>query len=211
MTVKAYDHFSEWPKDEWPWKNFSPWEMASKREGAIKLDTDAMHKLQKLRLRLQKPLLITSAYRSPAHNRAVGGAKNSYHMQGVAFDVRMENHDPHHFRKIAQDVGFTGFGYYIKNGFMHIDTGPAREWGKMWPRNDVGVPTEPPRVPERLREDKQAGAALGAAGSSAVGMALEAAPAAQGLLGNLAPTAQIIAIVAAVGFISFLLWKRIKG
>lgn len=148
MTVKAYSHFSEWPSDEWPWPNFSPWEMASKREGALKLDTDAMDKLQKLRTRLGKPMLITSAYRSPAHNDAVGGAKGSYHLKGQAFDVRMENHDPHHFRKIAKDVGFTGFGYYIKNGFMHIDTGPAREWGKMWPQTATGTPVEPPRVAE---------------------------------------------------------------
>lgn len=31
-------------------------------------------------------LQITSGYRSPAHNAAVGGAPNSYHVQGLAFD-----------------------------------------------------------------------------------------------------------------------------
>lgn len=31
-------------------------------------------------------LTITSGYRSPSHNAAVGGAPNSFHVQGLAFD-----------------------------------------------------------------------------------------------------------------------------
>jgi len=33
-----------------------------------------------------KPLVISSGYRSPALNKAVGGARNSQHMQGLAVD-----------------------------------------------------------------------------------------------------------------------------
>lgn len=211
MTVKSYSHYSEWPSHQWPWPDFSPREMASKREGALKLDTNAMDKLQALRTALGRPMLITSAYRSPAHNRAVGGAKNSYHMRGVAFDVRMENHDPHHFEAVARSVGFTGFGYYPKSGFMHIDTGPARSWGAHWPKTETGLPTEPPRQPEKLREDKQAGAAVGAGGAGAVAVALDAMPAASGLLGNLAPVAQTIAVAVAAMFIAWLIYKRVRG
>ncbi len=53
-----------------------------------------MDKLQALRDRLGKPLIVRSAYRSPEHNRAVGGAPGSKHMQGTAFDIAMSNHDP---------------------------------------------------------------------------------------------------------------------
>jgi uncharacterized protein YcbK (DUF882 family) len=35
-----------------------------------------------LRDRLGKPLIVRSAYRSPEHNRAVGGATQSKHMDG---------------------------------------------------------------------------------------------------------------------------------
>ena len=41
-----------------------------------------------------KPLSVRSAYRSPEHNRAVGGATRSKHMEGAAFDIAMANHDP---------------------------------------------------------------------------------------------------------------------
>jgi uncharacterized protein YcbK (DUF882 family) len=114
---------------QWRWPNFSPREMASKREGELLIHPDSMDKLQALRSALGVPLVITSAYRSAAHNKAVGGAKNSQHRLGRAFDVMMANHDPAAFEKAARKVGFTGFGYYPKQGFMHIDTGPARTWG----------------------------------------------------------------------------------
>ena len=43
-----------------------------------------LDKLQALRDRLGKPLIVRSAYRSPEHNRDVGGAQRSKHMIGAA-------------------------------------------------------------------------------------------------------------------------------
>ena len=43
--------------------------------------------LQPLRLHLKHPVVITSGYRSPALNRAVGGSKTSHRMQGRAADL----------------------------------------------------------------------------------------------------------------------------
>jgi len=54
---------------------------------AIRINTEAMDKLQALRDRQGKPLIVRSAYRSAEHNRAVGGAQASKHMQGTAFDL----------------------------------------------------------------------------------------------------------------------------
>ncbi len=144
-TGKVYKTWQQFPMSEWRWPNFSPQELASKREGELMIDEDALDKLQKLRNILGKPLLITSAYRSEAHNRAVGGASRSQHRLAKAFDVRMDNQDPQHFESVAKAVGFTGIGHYPKSGFMHIDTGPARRWndGSDFPKNSSATPTFP--------------------------------------------------------------------
>ena len=192
------------PPSVWPWTSFSPREMACKGTGKLVIDDDAMNKLQALRDLLGKPLIITSAYRSPEHNRAVGGAKRSKHMEAIAFDVRMDNHDPHRFEAAARSVGFTGFGYYPKSGFMHIDTGPTRTWGTPWPKSKTEWPVEPPRQPETLSEDKDAKAAAGAGVAGVVAVAADYLP----ILGQLAPTAQLVAVVVAAAFIGYILWKR---
>ena len=93
---------------------------------STRIDAAALDKLQALRDRLGKPLIVRSAYRSPEHNRAVGGAPASKHMLGTAFDISMANHDPAQFEATARAVGFRGFGRYPRSGFMDIDLGPAR-------------------------------------------------------------------------------------
>lgn len=142
MTQQFFNHYRDVPAGWWRWPNFGAWEIASKREGELLVDTDAMDKLQALRDRLGKPIVVVSAYRSPAHNKAVGGAENSYHMRGMAFDIVMANHNPRDFEEAAKAVGFKGFGYYPKRGFMHIDTGPTRSWGTPFPVTDTGTPPE---------------------------------------------------------------------
>jgi len=208
--MRRYKHFSEVPEADWPWTYFSPREIACKGTGSILVNEEALNKLQSLRSLLNKPLVLTSAYRSPEHNKKVGGAKNSQHMRGIAFDVRMENHDPHEFERAARAVGFTGFGYYPKSGFMHIDTGPARTWGTPWPQTATTWPTEPPRQPETLREDKETQAVAGAGIAGGLAIAAEHIPTAGSLLGNLAPTAQVVALVLAAALVGSLLYKRTR-
>ncbi len=43
--------------------------------------------LEPLRVKLARPVVITSGYRSPALNRAIGGSPTSHHMQGRAADI----------------------------------------------------------------------------------------------------------------------------
>ena len=81
-------------------------------------------------------LVITSAYRSPAYNASVGGAKKSQHQQGNAVDVRMTNTsvaDRQRFLRIAASKGVQGFGCYFPassgGNFIHCDIGGKRQWG----------------------------------------------------------------------------------
>jgi len=171
MTTTTYPHFRDVPQSTWHWANFSPAEIACRGSEELKLDTDAMDKLQALRDALGKPLIVLSAYRSPAHNKAVGGAPVSKHMLGTAFDISMANHDPVAFEAAARKAGFLGFGTYPRSNFLHIDLGPAREWGERFAVRATAFAPEVPPAREVLAESrtlKGSGAAgvatLGAAG-----------------------------------------------
>lgn len=129
-----YPTWRGFPPGAWRWPDFSPQEMACRGTGRLMIDESSMDKLQALRTMIGRPIVVSSAYRSPEHNRAVGGAPSSQHLKAKAFDCRMDNHDPVAFEAAARKCGFTGFGYYPKQGFMHIDTGPARIWGQPFPK-----------------------------------------------------------------------------
>ena len=168
--IRSYRHWRDVPTRDWRWKNFSPAEIACRGTGTLKIDTEALDKLQALRDRLGKPLIIRSAYRSPEHNRRVGGAPRSKHMDGTAFDIAMANHDPVAFEAAAREVGFLGFGYYPRSGFMHIDLGPARSWGEKFPIWAVPFAPETPPAREVLAESRTLRGA-GAAGAATMGAA----------------------------------------
>ena len=170
MTTMTYKHWRDVPERSWRWKNFSPAEIACRGSGSLRINEDALDKLQALRDRLGKPLIVRSAYRSPAHNRAVGGAPRSKHMDGTAFDIAMANHDPVAFEAAARAVGFLGFGYYPRSGFMHIDLGPARQWGERFPVRATAFAAETAPVREVLA-DSRTMKGSGAAGVATLGAA----------------------------------------
>lgn len=54
-------------------------------EAALRLLTDNL--LDPVRELWGKPIIVTSGYRCAALNRAVGGARNSHHLKGMAADI----------------------------------------------------------------------------------------------------------------------------
>lgn len=88
--------------------------------------------LQKLRDRVGAPIRLTSVYRSPAYNRAIGGATNSIHMQFKAADITIGTGEPADWwatlkamRAAGEFVG--GIGVY--NTFVHVDVrGTVSDW-----------------------------------------------------------------------------------
>ena len=61
-----------------------------------------MEVLQPLRDYLEKPVVISSGYRSEEVNRAVGGVKGSQHLRGEATDLHVENTE--HLLKIMHFI-----------------------------------------------------------------------------------------------------------
>lgn len=115
------------------WPNFSPTELACKGTGALLVNYKALDALQSLRTMWRRPLYVGSAYRSPKHNAAVGGAPKSKHLTGQAFDIRTKGWSDAavvSFIYYATHAGFTGFGLYLDRPtpFIHIDTGSHRTW-----------------------------------------------------------------------------------
>ena len=76
--------------------------------------------LQLLRNEINKPIIITSAYRTPEHNKKVGGTTSSYHLQAKAVDIKVNGMKPYDLAIWAARVtSFMGFG--IANSFIHLD------------------------------------------------------------------------------------------
>ncbi|RBI69034.1 peptidase M15 [Roseovarius sp. TE539] len=215
-TIQTFRHFREVPDHLWRWPNFSPAEIACRGTGKLKLHPEALDTLQALRDRLGKPLIVNSGYRSPEHNRAVGGATRSKHMEGTAFDISMANHDPEVFEAAAREVGFLGFGFYPRSNFMHVDLGPARSWGTPFPPRATPFPPETPPAREVLAESrtlKGTGAAgVATAGAGGVEVAQEVLAEAQGAVLPLVPyldTLRWVFIALALGGIGIAVWARV--
>jgi hypothetical protein len=93
--------------------------------------------LDELREKHGAPITLTSTYRSPAYNIAVGGEKHSYHMRFMAVDFSSPKGTPAQWaamlhkmrgrRFILPDADgdvwefHGGIGVYPKSNFVHVD------------------------------------------------------------------------------------------
>ena len=89
--------------------------------------------LTNLKVDNSKAIHVISGYRSPKTNqmlaqRSSGVAKNSYHMRGRAIDLRIPGIQTDTIRDIGVQLGVGGVGYYPTSDFVHLDTGPKRQW-----------------------------------------------------------------------------------
>lgn len=89
--------------------------------GMVLVQPDLVEKLEGLRRLAGGPVVVTSGYRCPAHNKVVGGVENSYHTQGMAADVSVDAISPQQLAAMAEQAGFDGIGVYPEQGFVHVD------------------------------------------------------------------------------------------
>ena len=137
-------------------------------------------------------------------------------MDGTAFDIAMSNHDPVAFEAAAREVGFLGFGFYPRSGFIHIDLGPARSWGERFPVRAVAFASEAPPAREAIAQSrtlKGTGAAgVATVGAAGVEVAQEVLAEAQDAVLPLVPhldTLRWLFILLALGGIAVAVWARL--
>lgn len=78
--------------------------------------------LEDVRNHFNAPVIINSAYRTPEWNSRVGGAKNSYHIKGMAADIRVKDHSTREVAKyIAYELMPNWGGVIRYTNFVHVD------------------------------------------------------------------------------------------
>lgn len=77
--------------------------------------------LEKIRVHFGKPVTINSAYRTPAKNKAVGGATYSQHLYGIAADISIKGVTPKAVAEYAEKLLPSTGGIGIYSTFTHVD------------------------------------------------------------------------------------------
>ncbi len=99
------------------------------------ISVDLLNLLVSLRQKLNTSVAyqVVCGYRSQetneelaAHTRGV--AKNSYHMDGMAIDLRVPGRNLRQVRDAAVRLSQGGVGFYPRSNFVHVDVGPVRRW-----------------------------------------------------------------------------------
>ena len=94
------------------------------RDGAdeVLIDDALLDLLEAIRSEAgDKAITINSGYRSPAHNKAVGGVSNSQHVKGTAADIVVEDTDPLTVGQIAEYILGNRGGIGVYTTFTHVD------------------------------------------------------------------------------------------
>lgn len=126
--IKAYSKAKDGNKklsDNFKVKEFA----CSDGSDPIFIDSDLVTILQKIRTHFGKSVTITSAYRTPGKNKAVGGTTYSQHLYGRAADIKVKGIAPKKVSAYAETLlkNKGGIGTYAT--FTHVD---VRETKARW-------------------------------------------------------------------------------
>lgn len=120
MTIKAYSKAKDGNKKLST--NFKVKEFAcTDGSDPIFIDSELVNILQKIRAHFGKSVTITSAYRTPGKNKAVGGQTYSQHLYGRAADIKVKGVTPKKVAAYAETLLKNKGGIGTYSTFVHID------------------------------------------------------------------------------------------
>lgn len=111
-------------------ENFTVKEFACK-DGSdpVFVSTELVYLLQAIRSYFGKAVTITSAYRTPTHNKNEGGATQSQHLYGTAADIKVSGVTPKKVYEYANKLMPNRGGIGLYKTFVHVD---VREVKSRW-------------------------------------------------------------------------------
>lgn len=74
-----------------------------------------------LRTKIGKPVIITSGYRTPEWNKKCNGAKYSYHMRGMAADIRVNGMSAKQIANELNAIVPDECGIIVYKSWVHFD------------------------------------------------------------------------------------------
>ena len=125
MNVKAYSKNKN--GRTYLSKNFQVKEFACK-DGSdpVFISAELVDLLQKIRDHFERPVTITSGFRTAKHNKAEKGATYSQHLYGTAADIKVAGVKPADVAAYAETLlpNSGGIGRY--KTFTHVDVRPTK-------------------------------------------------------------------------------------
>ena len=116
--------------------NFSEDEFKCTHCGKCEMKKAYMDKLQVLRIKYGRSMVITSGYRCPQHPIEAAKTRPGTHASGYAADINCDGASAHALVRIAFELGFTGIGINQKgavhNRFIHLDILKEAPRPNMW-------------------------------------------------------------------------------
>lgn len=104
-------------------KHFKVIEFAQKdfRCDKVVVDSELINVLEEIRAHFNKPITITSGYRTPEYNAKIGGVKNSQHTKGTAADIKVSGIPAREVQKYLKGKYPNKYGIGSYETFTHID------------------------------------------------------------------------------------------
>jgi hypothetical protein len=117
MTLKYFD--------------LSEFDSPDKKGSGEEMKSSTLLMLDRARAHANIPFTINSGYRTPSHNKKVGGVADSSHVKGYAVDISAKTgREKYIIVDSLIKAGFTRIG--IAKTFVHADNDPTKAQNTIW-------------------------------------------------------------------------------